>query len=77
MIYYGTASGRTEEEDEDDDRGERHHNSRLICYLDQGIRGAQIADSAEFFFFKWVYAKYGVHMEFVKKGGCTLIRNVR
>ena len=46
MIYYGTASGRTEEEDEeedeDDDRGERHHNSRLICYLDQGVRAAQI-----------------------------------
>ena len=47
MIYYGTASGRTEEEDEDDDRGERHRNSRLICYIDKGVRGVHYVDDRD------------------------------
>ena len=46
MIYYGTASGCTEE-DEDDDLGERRHNSRLICYLDKGVRGAHYVDDGD------------------------------
>ena len=32
-----------------------------------GVGRSNHVDSASFFFFKWVYAKYGVHVELVKK----------
>ena len=36
-----------EDEDEDDDRGERRHNSWLICYLHKGVRGAHYVDDRD------------------------------
>ena len=42
-----------------------------------GVGRSNHVDNAEIYFKKWVHAKYGIHVEFVKKGGCTLIRNVR